>query len=87
MLYFWRINEALAMDIGEWLDSLGLEEYALCFAENRIGADVLSELTDQALRDLGITALVDRKRQLAAIASLNKVTAVSARPPVNFPRR
>ncbi len=56
------------MDIADWLTSHGLGEYAPAFAENRIGADVLPGLTDPDLRDLGITALGDRKRLLAAIA-------------------
>lgn len=68
------------MDIAEWLKSIGLEQYALTFAENRIGADVLSELTDQDLRDLGVTALGDRKRLLVTIASLNKQPTVTAKP-------
>ncbi|HSF95118.1 MAG TPA: adenylate/guanylate cyclase domain-containing protein [Thermohalobaculum sp.] len=56
------------MDIAAWLESLGLGEYAPVFAENRIGADVLPQLTEQDLRDLGIVALGDRKRLMAAIA-------------------
>ena len=52
------------MDIADWLTSHGLGEYAPAFAENRIGADVLPELTDPDLRDLGITAL--RRPQTAA---------------------
>ncbi len=58
------------MDIAAWLASLGLEAYAPAFAENRIGADVLPDLSDQDLRELGVAALGDRKRLLAAIAGL-----------------
>lgn len=68
------------MDIAEWLESLGLGEYAPAFAENRIGADLLPELTDQDLRDLGITALGDRKRLLAAIASLERNDGATSQP-------
>jgi len=58
-------------DLINWLISLELGEYAPAFAENRIGPDVLPGLTDQDLRDLGIKALGDRKRLLAAIAALD----------------
>src|SRR3546814_4761691 len=75
-----RSNWTPAMDVPGWLESLGLEEYAPAFAENRIGPDLLCDLTDQDLRDLGITALGDRKRLLAAIAGLNQPTAVGAAP-------
>ena len=31
--------------IGDWLEKLGLAEYASCFAENRIDFTVLPDLT------------------------------------------
>jgi class 3 adenylate cyclase/tetratricopeptide (TPR) repeat protein len=68
------------MDLAGWLASHGLGEYAPAFAENRIGADLLSELTDQDLRDLGVAAMGDRKRLLAAIAALALVDAGQAQP-------
>lgn len=68
------------MDTAEWLESLGLGEYAPAFAENRIGPDLLPELTDQDLRDLGITALGDRKRLMAAIAALDRPAGAAVEP-------
>jgi class 3 adenylate cyclase/tetratricopeptide (TPR) repeat protein len=65
------------MDLAAWLASHGLGEYAPAFAENRIGPDVLRELTDQDLRELGVKALGDRKRLLAAIAELDSVEAAA----------
>ena len=44
-------------EIASWLKSLGLGEYAQRFAESRIDASVLRDLTEQDLKDLG----VDRK--------------------------
>jgi SAM domain (Sterile alpha motif) len=41
-------------DIAEWLTSIGLGEYAQCFAENRIDASVLRDLTNQDLEKIGI---------------------------------
>ena len=53
--------------IADWLEKLGMSEYAQRFAENRIDLSVLPELTDQHLKDLGI-ALGDRLKMLRAIA-------------------
>ena len=42
------------MDIEAWLQELGLERYAHAFRENAIGLDVLPQLTDEHLKDLGL---------------------------------
>jgi len=39
--------------IADWLEKLGMSEYAQCFAENRIDFSVLPDLTDQDLEKLG----------------------------------
>ena len=57
------------MDVGDWLRGLGLGQYEATFHENSIGPDVLAELTDSDLENLGVN-LGDRKRLLKAIASL-----------------
>lgn len=41
------------MDVDAWLLTLGLEEYALSFAENKIDSGLLLQLTDDDLRALG----------------------------------
>ena len=56
--------------VAEWLDGLGMSEYAALFAENRIDLSVLRELTEQDLKDLGIV-LGDRRRLLRAIRALD----------------
>ena len=58
------------MDIADWLRGLGLEKYAPAFDENAINWDVLSELTTDDLKDIGVAAVGDRRRLLAAIAAL-----------------
>ena len=64
--------------IADWLDKLGMSEYAQRFAENRIDFSVLPDLTDQHLKDLGI-ALGDRLKMLRAIRDLgNASVAVTA---------
>jgi class 3 adenylate cyclase len=63
------------MDVGEWLRGLGLEQYEPAFRENRIGADLVPSLTADDLKDLGISAVGDRRRLLDAIAALRPSTA------------
>ena len=41
-------------DIAQWLEKLGLSEYAQRFVGNRIDFSVLPDLTDQDLKDLGV---------------------------------
>ena len=57
------------MDLGTWLSGLGLGQYEAVFRESEIDADVLTELTDQHLKDLGI-ALGHRLKLLRAIRQL-----------------
>ena len=64
--------------IADWLTSLGMSEYAQRFAENDIDISVLRDLTDQDLKDLGVS-LGHRRKMLRAIAEL--AGAVSASPP------
>src|SRR5262245_28051727 len=59
-----------AMDIAGWLRSLRLEQYEEKFRDNKIDADVLPQLTADDLRDIGVAAVGDRRRLLAAIAAL-----------------
>jgi len=57
------------IDVSRWLAEQGLGHHADGFAKNGIGEDVLRELTDADLRELGLN-LGDRKRLLRAIAAL-----------------
>ena len=57
-------------DVGAWLRTLGLEKHAEAFAENGVDAALLSELTNDDLKDLGVERLADRKRLLTEIANL-----------------
>ena len=59
------------MDIGDWLRGFGLERYADAFRDSDIGVDVLPDLTDADLRELGVS-LGDRKRLLKAALSLRE---------------
>ncbi len=55
--------------IRAWLEGEGLGKYAEIFAAQDIGVDLLSDLSDADLRELGVTSLGDRKRLLKAIAA------------------
>ena len=59
------------VDIGDWLRGLGLERYADAFRAGDVGVDVLPDLTDADLRELGVS-LGDRKRLLKAAGSLRE---------------
>ena len=62
-------DRVIYKEISDWLDKLGMSEYAQRFAENRIDLSVLPDLTDQHLKDLGV-ALGDRLKMLRPLGSL-----------------
>jgi class 3 adenylate cyclase/tetratricopeptide (TPR) repeat protein len=62
------------VDVSRWLAEQGLGHYAEAFAQNGIAGDILCELTDADLKQLGLN-LGDRKRLLKAIATLDPETA------------
>ena len=57
--------------IADWLEKLGLGQYALRFAENGIDLGVLRELTDQDFDRLGVL-LGHRRKMLRDIADCNQ---------------
>jgi hypothetical protein len=66
------------MDIMVWLRSLGLGKYEAAFRENEIDETVLPSLTDEHLKQLGVTALGHRRKLLAAIAALRDNASAKA---------
>lgn len=62
--------------IAKWLEGLGLSEYAEVFVEQRIDEEVLPDLTDADLKDLGLP-LGPRKKLLKAIAQLETIAAAN----------
>jgi len=55
--------------IADWLEKLGMSEYAQRFTENGISVAALRHLTDQDLKDIGVP-LGHRRKMLAAIRGL-----------------
>jgi SAM domain (Sterile alpha motif) len=64
------------MQIADWLNKLDLGHYAGCFAENDIDVSVLRHLTDEDLKDLGVS-LGHRRKILAAITELASVPSAT----------
>jgi SAM domain (Sterile alpha motif)/Adenylate and Guanylate cyclase catalytic domain len=60
--------------VADWLEKLGMPEYAQRFAANDIDTSVLRHLTDQDLKELGVS-LGHRRKMLAAISEVATVTA------------
>jgi class 3 adenylate cyclase len=67
------------MDVVEWLQGLGLVQYAAAFVENHIDFSLLGNLTDADLKELGVNSLGHRKRLLAAIAERGVTAPPSSR--------
>jgi class 3 adenylate cyclase len=68
--------------IVDWLEKLGMSEYAQRFAENGIGIAALRHLTDQDLKEIGVL-LGHRRIMLAAIAELARAAESVAQPVVS----
>jgi len=58
------------MDVFAWLRDLGLEQYDAAFRDNAIDGKVLSSLTADDLKEIGIGPVGHRRRILDAIADL-----------------
>src|SRR6185437_290722 len=72
----WRLH----LDIDSWLRSLGLGQYEAAFRENNIDEAVLTNLTVEDLKELGVAPLGHRRRLFDAIAAL-RVTPAGALAP------
>ena len=69
-----------AMDVGGWLRGLGLGQYEEKFRDNKINAGLLPRLTNDDLKDIGVSALGGRLQLLDAIAAL-----AAAKPQADVP--
>ena len=70
--------------IADWLEKLGLSEYADRFAESDIDTSVLRDLTDQDLKELGVS-LGHRRKMLRAIGEFADATSTSSQPALTKP--
>ncbi len=74
-----------SLDIGEWLEELGLGQYRALFSDQAIDSDVLPDLTDDDLARLGVP-LGHRKKLLQAVDSLLGREKTDQRAPVKLAR-
>jgi class 3 adenylate cyclase len=65
------------MDVADWLRGLGLEQYAPAFEQNHVEPGLLSSLTAEDLKDLGVSSVGHRRRLLEAIAALRSPPSVA----------
>jgi phage portal protein BeeE len=67
--------------IADWLESLGMSEYAERFGENDIDIEVLGDLTDADFDRLGVS-IGHRRKMMRAIREFasSPVSAVTRRP-------
>ena len=68
----------MASDVADWLNGLGLGQYAPAFRDSDIDSAVLPELTVDDLVALGVTSIGHRRKLLVAIAALRQDPAQSA---------
>jgi class 3 adenylate cyclase/tetratricopeptide (TPR) repeat protein len=57
-------------EIRKWLEAIGLGQYGDAFEANKIDMDLLGQVDDQILKDIGVSAAGDRLRIRNAIAKL-----------------
>jgi class 3 adenylate cyclase/predicted ATPase len=69
------------MDLGDWLRSLGLEQYEAAFRENAIDDRILPKLTAEDLKDLGVGLVGHRRQLLDAIATLRTAVRTNLEQP------
>ncbi len=76
----------MADDIAQWLEGLGLGQYAQAFAENDIDLEILPRLSEEDLEKLGLSLGHRRKLQSAIEAvSVDEPSARLAAPPEQEP--
>jgi SAM domain (Sterile alpha motif) len=63
------VSTPATKELNDWLENLGLAHYAQLFADNDISVSIPPDLTDQDLREIGVS-LGHRRQLLRAIAEL-----------------
>jgi hypothetical protein len=68
--------------VRDWLETIGLGQYADAFEANDIDTDLLIRLDDQLLKDIGVASAGHRLRLRDAIAKLAPLPLPSPTPQV-----
>ena len=61
--------------VTSWLEELGLGQYATAFEENELELDQLTDLSDDDMKDLGVSIMGHRKKLFRAIKALPVISA------------
>jgi hypothetical protein len=77
-------SKGATVDVGAWLQDLGLGQYRATFRENAINEKVLPNVTAEDLKDMGIGIVGHRRVLLEAIALLRADGSAKA-PPAEAP--
>jgi class 3 adenylate cyclase/tetratricopeptide (TPR) repeat protein len=68
------------VDVAVWLRGLGLEQYESAFRENDIDAELLSSLTGDDLKEIGVASIGHRRKMADAIALLRAYPTLAGTP-------
>jgi SAM domain (Sterile alpha motif) len=63
--------------VSEWLETIGLAQYADAFLANDIDFELLGQLDDQILKDIGVSSAGHRLRIRNAIAKLSQAVPLA----------
>jgi class 3 adenylate cyclase len=66
-------------EIQKWLEAIGLAQYADAFEANEIDMDLLGQVDDQILKDIGVSAAGHRLRIRNAIAKMGSAVTLDAK--------
>ena len=64
-------------EVRKWLEAIGLAQYAEAFEANNIEADLLGQVEDQTLKDIGVSSAGHRLRIRNAIAKRSPAVPVA----------
>ena len=64
--------------VSAWLEDLGLGQYAAAFEENDIDWDLMNDINQETLKDIGIGSAGHRLKILKATSNLHSDQAVAA---------
>jgi SAM domain (Sterile alpha motif) len=74
-------------EIQNWLEGIGLGQYADAFESNAIDMELLRQVDDQILKDIGVSAAGHRMRIRNAIAKLAPAPVTEANLSASAPAR
>ena len=65
-------DKGLLVEIADWLQAIGVPQYARNFHDHHVDEALLPSLTAEDLRDMGVASVGHRRLMLNAIAALSK---------------